>query len=208
MTPTTDEEIKHLAEKLYVLSQAKKQKIKEFVHLNTNSLSILTYIVDWVTFSGILAISMIWGYLKIPRKSDFSFNDITLMHAYIPESQSYAPIGYLIIVVAIITPIIIIVMSYLMSKTESSRRKYWEVHCAFLATLGSISCQLAVVVMIKNTAGVPRPDFLERCIPNYQLALPKDTLASVNICLQGNQAIINEGFRSFPSGHSSTIFAS
>lgn len=200
-----------LAEELYHQTRLKKEKLREkkirFINLKTKPFSALTYLIDWVTYALVLAVAMVWGYLRIPRKTDFSIYDITLMHAYVPENKTYAPIGYLIIITAIVSPIIIVVVSYFTSKKETFKRKYWDVHCALLALLGSVALQLAVVVIMKNTSGVPRPDFLKRCLPNYYLAPVQDTLATMQICLQGNKALINEGFRSFPSGHASTIFA-
>lgn len=213
--PTKAERINakvQLAEEVYYHTRLKKEKLREkkvkFINLKTKPFSILLYVIDWLTYIIILAISMAWGYMRIPRRTDFSIYDITLMHSYVPENQTYAPILYLVILTAIVSPVIIIIVSYFTSKREKFKRKYWDVHCAFLASLGSIASQLAIVVIMKNTSGVPRPDFLKRCLPNYYLAPSQDTLATVAICLQGNEALINEGFRSFPSGHASTIFAS
>lgn len=49
-------------------------------------------------------------------------------------------------------------------------------------------------------AGRLRPDFLARCIPEV-------TEAGKVICKQMNKYFVEEGRRSFPSGHASTSFA-
>ncbi|KAK1147903.1 hypothetical protein N8T08_000418 [Aspergillus melleus] len=59
--------------------------------------------------------------------------------------------------------------------------------------------------IIKNAVGRPRPDLISRCIPKK--GTPVDTLIDWTVCTQTNQHILQEGWRSFPSGHSSFSFA-
>lgn len=79
--------------------------------------------------------------------------------------------------------------------------------------------------MIKLTAGRPRPgnlrlsfpsslfieiyglDILDRCQPPAGLSDPPYKLSNSTICTQTNIAIMRDGFRSFPSGHSSGMFS-
>jgi len=59
--------------------------------------------------------------------------------------------------------------------------------------------------VIKNVVGRPRPDFISRCIPKK--GTPGDILVAWTVCTQTNDHILQEGWRSFPSGHSSFSFA-
>ena len=71
---------------------------------------------------------------------------------------------------------------------------------------------------MKNLFGKPRPDLLDRCQPDmsqqgiiahavgggYAASVdPKWILVNAGICTQTNQHTLDDGFRSFPSGHSS-----
>lgn len=52
--------------------------------------------------------------------------------------------------------------------------------------------------------GRPRPDMLNRCLPypgSHDRAVYG--LSTVDICTQTNMIRLNDGFKSFPSGHSS-----
>ena len=72
---------------------------------------------------------------------------------------------------------------------------------------------------LKNLFGKPRPDLLARCDPdiknvaahaisNYAASFSKEwVLVSSSICRQKDIALLDDGFRSFPSGHSSTSWA-
>lgn len=59
--------------------------------------------------------------------------------------------------------------------------------------------------LIKNAVGRPRPDLLDRC--QAMAGTPIDILVDVAVCTQQNKHKLDEGFRSFPSGHSSMAFA-
>ncbi|OLY77991.1 Lipid phosphate phosphatase 2 [Smittium mucronatum] len=66
---------------------------------------------------------------------------------------------------------------------------------------------LVITSFIKKIAGRPRPDFISRCIPKTEVSFTNSTYFDRTICSQKNLSIISEGFKSFPSGHSSVIFA-
>ncbi|CAL5869890.1 uncharacterized protein PFLUO_LOCUS4122 [Penicillium psychrofluorescens] len=59
--------------------------------------------------------------------------------------------------------------------------------------------------VVKNAVGRPRPDLLSRCIPSRGTA--DNALVAWTVCTQADQHILQEGWRSFPSGHSSFAFS-
>lgn len=66
--------------------------------------------------------------------------------------------------------------------------------------------------VVKFIVGRPRPDFLSRCQPDAARAQAAFTATAValfdsSICTSTDASVINDGFRSFPSGHSSMSFA-
>lgn len=52
-----------------------------------------------------------------------------------------------------------------------------------------------------------RPDFIDRCQPNAALIEDTSKYYNIDICQQPNKAILYEGLKSTPSGHSSFITA-
>src|ERR1700712_5541577 len=74
---------------------------------------------------------------------------------------------------------------------------------------------------MKNLFGKPRPDMLSRCIPDMSpesirthtvgggygsIFNPEWVLVSAAICTNTDTALVDDGFRSFPSGHASSKF--
>ncbi|GJJ11903.1 hypothetical protein Clacol_006141 [Clathrus columnatus] len=70
-----------------------------------------------------------------------------------------------------------------------SVRSFWDFHAAWLG------CR-------------PRPDFIDRCQPKPgSVDHPVFGLSNASICTQSDKGIFFDGFKSFPSGHSSTLIA-
>lgn len=169
--------------------------------------SALSYFVDWLTYVVMLWFAITWGSFVTPLKIDFSVRDVTIMHKYVPENETYAPVWYLLIMVMLWPLLLIAVCCYLYLRNKNKERMLWDIHQAVLGSFGAIVSQLLLVVVIKNTAGIPRPDFISRCKPDYNIVLDLQ-LATEIVCMEPDKTLLDEGFRSFPSGHSSTVFAS
>lgn len=58
---------------------------------------------------------------------------------------------------------------------------------------------------IKNAVGRPRPDLISRCKP--QPGTPGHLLVTYEVCTETDSHTLEDGWRSFPSGHSSFAFA-
>jgi diacylglycerol diphosphate phosphatase/phosphatidate phosphatase len=71
----------------------------------------------------------------------------------------------------------------------------------------SIGLMLAEFItnVIKNAVGRPRPDLISRCKP--QLGTPTDIYVGIEVCTETSHHTLQDGWRSFPSGHSSFAFA-
>ncbi len=88
------------------------------------------------------------------------------------------------------------------SAVGSSVHKY---HVSILGIAIALCMASAVTDIIKNMVGRPRPDLLARCVPAPDT--PPNMLVSFDVCTQTNYNKLHDGWRSFPSGHSSFAFA-
>lgn len=59
--------------------------------------------------------------------------------------------------------------------------------------------------VVKNAVGRPRPDLIARCKPEE--GTPEHKLVNVEVCTETDHHILHDGWRSFPSGHSSLAFS-
>jgi membrane-associated phospholipid phosphatase len=124
--------------------------------------------------------------------------------------------------------IVILIVSLLLvpgntvPKTTSNaliwKRKLWELHVGWLGLLMAVGASFFFISGMKNICGKPRPDMLSRCMPDvanaakyviggYGGKATATTLYSADICKQTDEKLLNDGFRSFPSGHSSSSAA-
>jgi diacylglycerol diphosphate phosphatase/phosphatidate phosphatase len=82
------------------------------------------------------------------------------------------------------------------------------VHQTHVTVLGLfISHALASFLtdVVKNAVGRPRPDLIARCKPAK--GTPGHALVKIDVCTETDHHTLHDGWRSFPSGHSSFAFA-
>lgn len=101
-------------------------------------------------------------------------------------------------------------------KTTTGKRKHtgpyrwrdrlWEFNCGFLGLLLSQGLAFVLTQVLKNACGKPRPDVIDRCQPSQTQDPYPFGLSNYTICT-GDPVLIKDGFRSWPSGHSSSAFA-
>ncbi|KAK3095019.1 hypothetical protein FSP39_009220 [Pinctada imbricata] len=107
-----------------------------------------------------------------------------------PRTPSYYP-GYLLWITISSVPTIVIILFMMLNSSKTD---------AIQASLGaSLSILLAgsVTNSIKLVVGRPRPDFLARCFPDGSI---NDNMECI-----GKEADVIQGYKSFPSGHSSYV---
>lgn len=102
----------------------------------------------------------------------------------------------------------------------SWRRKLWEWNVGWMGLGFSLAGSFMVTEGLKDLYGKPRPDLLARCIPNLDnvaqyvvggvnrgLDIGAPVIVDRRICQQTDRHTLDDGFASFPSGHSSFAFA-
>ncbi|OJK02227.1 hypothetical protein ASPACDRAFT_41046 [Aspergillus aculeatus ATCC 16872] len=80
-----------------------------------------------------------------------------------------------------------------------------KVQVTLLGFLIAVMLTSLITDIIKNSVGRPRPDLISRCLPKK--GTPAESLVAWTVCTQSSEHILQEGWRSFPSGHSSFSFA-
>ncbi|KAI0738505.1 lipid phosphate phosphatase 1 [Daedaleopsis nitida] len=141
------------------------------------------YLVDWVVASFMWFAAIVIKELP-PFERDFDKKDPVISHKHHKDQIS----GELNWTLAFIVPIAITLVAGL------RRRSAIEVHHSLLALYSGRGLCALITEALKNRVGRLRPDFLDRC------------KSILGMCT-GDVSKIQEGRRSFPSGHSSEAFS-
>ncbi len=80
-----------------------------------------------------------------------------------------------------------------------------QAHVSLLGLFISLALTMFLTDVVKNSVGRPRPDLIARCKPKEDT--PSHTLLTIDVCTQTISHVLQDGWRSFPSGHSSFAFA-
>lgn len=184
---------------------------------------IISYILDYVILVACIAGFYILDSIE-PHHQHFSLQNISLQYPFAEHERVSIPMALLISGVA---PLVIIAVYTLLidglfshhkpQDPVSGKRKLtgphrmkdrlWEFNCGFLGLLLSQGLAFLITQALKNACGKPRPDIIDRCQPRAGSAdAVTYGLSNSSICT-GDPAIIKDGFRSWPSGHSSSSFA-
>ncbi|KAF2791112.1 acid phosphatase/Vanadium-dependent haloperoxidase [Melanomma pulvis-pyrius CBS 109.77] len=192
---------------------------------------IFSYILDYV----IIVVLIVTFYIidKVePFHQPFSLENYTLHYPYAVHER--IPVLWLCVICvaapAIIIGIYTMVIDGLFShktamptargvKRLTGRYRFkdrlWELNCGILGLGLSVCAAFTITGALKNAIGKPRPDLIARCEINPDVR-DKFTdvdfrrrliLQTVAICTQTDNYILQDGFKSFPSGHSSSAFA-
>lgn len=148
---------------------------------------------DWLA---LLALAILVCVLNII--SPFHrFVGITMMGDLMYPLQSNTVPVAAVPVIAIVIPLVIFVAFFLYTKDIT------DLHHATLGLLFAVLITGVLTDAIKDAVGRPRPDFFWRCFPDGIAVYNNST---GNVVCHGTQKVINEGYKSFPSGHTSCNF--
>lgn len=156
-----------------------------------------------------------------PFNQHFSLRNYTIQYPYAVKERIPIPLAFVLcivipmLVIAIYALVIDGIFSHRCRETGASwtkiyrlKDRLWELNCGILGLFLAEGAALVITGSLKNLCGKPRPDLIARCQPYFgAVDPPVFGLSNSTICTQTDQAIMADGFRSFPSGHSSTAFA-
>lgn len=159
---------------------------------------IRSYAPDW-TITILLAIVFfaldgVHGFRR-----QFSVHDETILFPFAVQERVPNIALYFI---AIVAPLVLQLVVNLLTV-----RSFWDYHCSALGLILGLAITGAITQFTKITVGRPRPDLLARCMPIPSSSNTTFGLSSDAICTNTDTAIMIDGWRSFPSGHSSLSHA-
>jgi diacylglycerol diphosphate phosphatase / phosphatidate phosphatase len=156
-----------------------------------------TYLGDYIGFVLLQAAYFITKFLITPVHRPFLISDLRISHEYADpervttyENFLYAGVGPLVVIVLYCVAV---------------RPGFHRSHVTILGFLFSLSFSGFLTHVFKNAIGRARPDLLARCV--IKKGTPADVLVTISVCEQTDQYKLNDGWRSFPSGHSSFAWA-
>ncbi|GAD98925.1 diacylglycerol pyrophosphate phosphatase [Paecilomyces variotii No. 5] len=178
-----------------------------------------SYIFDWII---IVCVAAAGGVLYKIRgyQHAFSLTDANISYPLKPNTVSITVVG---IVAFLVPAIVILLVSLLLTDRSPSegrpispwRRRLWELNAGWLGLGVSLAGAFFVTSALKDLVGKPRPDLLARCDPDLsniaahivgglgQKLEEAPIIVDIGICKTSDQATLQDGFASFPSGHSS-----
>lgn len=173
------------------------------------------FALDWLVVILFIVGFALIDSLANPYQNVFFINDPEI--SYPTKTETFP--NALLYVFGVALPIVAVWVIAL------ARKSMLEFHMASLGIAFALTLTVLITEGLKNYMGGLRPDFLARCQPNWSLVsaqLANGTAQTVNlggvpagpaqmfdgsICT-GNVKTINEGRKSFPSGHASISFTS
>ncbi|KAK1709014.1 PAP2 superfamily protein [Colletotrichum lupini] len=191
-----------------------------------------SYVFDWLVLAVVGGIATVLGIVE-PNKRPFSVLDPNISFPF--THHETVPM-WLAAIIAVAGPIIVIAAVCLIlvpgntvpkgtPKSLIWKRKLWELHVGYLGLALAHVGAFFITNGMKNMFGKPRPDLLSRCQPdlaNIQKYIVGGTSANITgltgaagfgqlvsaaICTNTDSHTLNDGFRSYPSGHSSSAAA-
>ncbi|KAF6145875.1 hypothetical protein GIB67_028870 [Kingdonia uniflora] len=149
---------------------------------------------DWIILMLMLGVIVILNVIEPFHRFVGNHMMTDLMYPY----KSNTVPTWAVPIIAVLLPFIVFIVYYYY------RRDVYDLHHAILGILFAVFITGVMTDAIKVTVGRPRPDFFWRCFPNGKRKFDPITL---NVICHGDKKEINEGYKSFPSGHTSWSFA-
>ncbi|ORY61802.1 PAP2 superfamily protein [Pseudomassariella vexata] len=156
-----------------------------------------SYAPDYLGFTLLLAAYLVIVLVVEPFHRMFYINNLAISFPHAAVERVSVPMNF---VYALFVPLGLLVVY-----NSLTRATFHKHHSAVLGLAIALILTTFLTDIVKNMVGRPRPDLIARCKPAD--GTPKDTLVSIDVCTETNHHTLHDGWRSFPSGHSSFSFA-
>ncbi|KAI1102700.1 PAP2-domain-containing protein [Jackrogersella minutella] len=156
-----------------------------------------SYAPDYVGFAGLLTAYLLIQLFVEPFHRMFYINNLNISF---PHAEVERVPVYLNFVYALFVPLGLVLLYN--SLTRASFHKH---HSTILGLGIALILSSFLTDIVKNTVGRPRPDLIARCKP--MSGTKPDVLVTIDVCTETNHHTLHDGWRSFPSGHSSFSFS-
>lgn len=156
-----------------------------------------SYAADYVGFAVLLTGYIFLEMIAEPFHRMFSLDNTAIQFPF-AESERVPSLWNIIYAGAL--PLLLLIVWALVSQPGVHKA-----HVSILGLLISLILASFLTNVLKNAVGRPRPDLLARCIPKK--GTPPHALVTIEVCTQANHHRLHDGWRSFPSGHSSFAFS-
>ncbi|EOO00375.1 putative pap2 superfamily protein [Phaeoacremonium minimum UCRPA7] len=155
-----------------------------------------SYAPDYVGFLALLVAYILMEFFLEPFHRMFFINDLAISfphaeHERVPVAMEF--------VYSLFVPLAIIIIALI---RRPSLHKY---HVTILGFAIALILTSFLTDFVKNAVGRPRPDLVDRCKPAPGTS--RDVLVTIEVCTETRHHVLHDGWRSFPSGHSSFAFA-
>ena len=155
------------------------------------------YATDYIVLAILFLLDVLLQLFVEPWHRLFSLDDISIQYPH-ADPEHVPPL--MLLIYAIIIP-----LGTIAAWGAIFRPGRHKVHVTFLGLVLSIFMTAFITDVIKNAVGRPRPDLLSRCKPREDT--PRDQLVGIDVCTETAHHLLHDGWRSFPSGHSSSAFS-
>jgi len=156
-----------------------------------------SYASDYVGLIILLTAYMLIQFFMEPFHRMFYLDNLAIQYPHAIVER--VPVFWLFIY-SIGVPLLSIVLFILLTNPNGHK-----IHVTTLGLFISLFLTSFITNVIKNAVGRPRPDLIARCVPTP--GTPAHTLVTWEICTETDHHTLHDGWRSFPSGHSSFAFS-
>ncbi|TLD32369.1 pap2 domain protein [Venturia nashicola] len=152
---------------------------------------------DYVGLGVILGAYVLIQIFIEPFHRMFTLNNVAIQYPHALVER--VPIFWLF-VYSIGVPLVSILLFILLTKRDGHK-----MNVTILGLFIALFLTSFITDVIKNAVGRPRPDLIARCKP--EKGTPANKLVTWRVCTETDSHTLHDGWRSFPSGHSSFAFA-
>ncbi|KAK0710098.1 phosphatidic acid phosphatase type 2/haloperoxidase [Lasiosphaeria miniovina] len=159
-----------------------------------------SYAPDYLGFSLLLISYILIQFFVEPFHRMFSVNDLRISFPFAQVERVPLALDFVYV--------LFVPLALMVAYNLASRAALHKQHVTVLGLAIALILTAFLTDVVKNMVGRARPDLLARCMPDPKLLRDAPgPLVSINVCTQKHHHTLHDGWRSFPSGHSSFSFA-